>query len=525
MAVAAYTTDLADIADFDTTGGTAVEPASLWTSGRSPAEDDGDNPIQGTVHGSLVMNTTGKAGMLVPGETVWASGEYIFGWVIWQAPGAIATYAAGGLAMILGDSASVFNVYYVGGKDYGLYPIGGWQNFAVDPELTPDENAGSPTSFTYVGGGANVLTQVSKGAPLNIDVFRSGRGEARVAGGTSTDADADFDGLAAANDNTSNRWGLFQKIEGGFKMKGKLVIGFGAACDFTDSDKNIYIDRTDWVDADFNRIELTNASSNINWTNINITCLDPVNTASRGRLEMMDDCPHNDTGGVYTDLDTFIYDSNADIVGRTWRRCNNIIQGGATITDCEVDQSTAAIAMTVDSLGLITGTKFKSSGTGHAADLGNVTTTQSMDWDNTDTGYALQGGTAANRTILVNVSTSQTLTINVAAGASSPTYYNTGAGDVVIAASVQLTMVVKNSSGTPINGARAYIDDNNTVPFIMDTTTNASGIATVGHSGGTVTGATWRVRLYGYKQFYLVEDIGSSDKSIPVTLVADPQQT
>ena len=105
MAVATYTTDLTDIADLDTTGGTAVEPASLYTAGRSPVEDDEDFPIQGTVHASLTQNATGKGGIFVPG-TPWThtSGDYIFGWIIWLAPSTIATQANGGLVMLLGSS-------------------------------------------------------------------------------------------------------------------------------------------------------------------------------------------------------------------------------------------------------------------------------------------------------------------------------------------------------------------------------------------------------------------------------------
>lgn len=521
MAVASYTTDLLDIADLDTTGGTAVEPGSLWTAGRGAEEADGDNPIQGTVHASLTMNTTGKAGVFVPGETGWSSGDYIFGWIIWLAPGAIATYANGGLAMLLGSSASVFNVYYVGGKDYGLYPVGGWQNFVVDPESTPDENAGTPTSFSYVGAGANVLTQVAKGSPLMFDVFRYGRGEARVVGGTLTDDDATFGGLSLVNDNNSNRWGLFQAIEGGYKMKGKLVIGYGAACDFTDSDINIVIDRTDWVSADFNRIELTNASSNVDWTNISFQSL---GTTSKGQFEMMDNCTHDDTGGVYDSLDTFIYQSNATLTLRTFRGCGLVTQGGATFNACVFENASGTVALSSDAPSLLTNCKFTSSGTGHAVDLGTITSSASISWSSTDIGYAIQTGTAANRTILVNVNSGQTLTINVASGASTPTYYNTGTGSVVVQSSITLTMTVLDADGDPVVGAYAYIDNDNAVPYILNTTTNSSGIATTSYGDGSVTGTRWRIRKYGYKQFDQTVDIGSIDIDLPVTLVVDPQQ-
>ena len=59
----------------------------------------------------------------------------------------------------------------------------------------------------------------------------------------------------------------------------------------------------------------------------------------------------------------------------------------------------------------------------------------------------------------------------------------------------------------------------------MNTTTNSSGVASVGHTAGAVADATWRVRKYGYKPFKVIADIpASGTKEIPVTLIADPQQ-
>ena len=497
-----------------------MEPASVWTAGRSPEEADTDFPIQGTVHASLTMNTTGKAGILVPGETGWASGDYIFGWLIWLAPAAIAVQASGGLVMIIGDSASVWRVFYVGGSDYGSYPYGGWQNFVVNPEGTPDENAGTPTTFSYVGAGANVLSQVSKGNPLGFDVFRYGRGEARVAGGTSTDPDATFAGLAAVNDNNSNRWGLFQEIEGGYKCKGKLVIGFGAACDFTDSDVNIVIDNTEFVAADFNRIEITNAASVINWTNINFTAL---GTTSKGQLEMIDDATFNDTGGVFTDMDTFIYDSNATITGRTFRRCGQVTQNAGTFTGSVFEDSTAAVALVVDSLNDVTECYFDSDGTGHAVNLGTFTADTSRTWDNTESGYAIQTGTAANRTILVNIDSPYTLTLNKTSTSSHPTYYNTGTGTVLVVASSSIYIRVQDQAKANIVTAYVYINDDDAGTAEVNDTTDANGEVTDTYSG-SITTATLRVRKYGYKPFIDTVDL-SADITRTITLVTDPQQT
>jgi hypothetical protein len=48
---------------------------------------------------------------------------------------------------------------------------------------------------------------------------------------------ANFSGVALFNDNNNNRLGLFQQIDGGYKMKGLMTFGFGTLTQFTDANK------------------------------------------------------------------------------------------------------------------------------------------------------------------------------------------------------------------------------------------------------------------------------------------------
>ena len=96
---------------------------------------------------------------------------------------------------------------------------------------------------------------------------------------------------------------------------------------------------------------------------------------------------------------------------------------------------------------------------------------------------------------------------------------------VTFSSSSTLTLTAKDEAGSPINLAHAYIDDNNAAPFIMNKDTNASGVASTSWTGGSVVGATWRVRKYGYKPYKAIADVpASGSKDIPVTLIVDPQQ-
>lgn len=475
MAVPSYTTDLVDIADMDSSGGSAVEPATLYTAGRGPEEADTDMPIQGTKHASLTLNATGNGGIFVPGDTfTYTAGDYIFGWLKWTAPSTIDTYANGGMSILLGSSASVFNVYYVSGSDRAPNPYGGWQNVAVLPTMTPSENAGTPTAYHYVGAAVKCIIKVAKGNPLAFDVFRYGRGETRIAGGQ-TGNYATFAGFAAVNDNNSNRWGLFQLIEGGFKFKGKIYLGYGSLTEFTDSNVAIVIEDTEWVSADFNKIEVHNASSVINWTNIGFTAL---GTVSKGQFVAVDNATINKTACTFTDMDSFTYQSNSTIINTTYRRCGLITQGGATFTNDIITNATGTVAMAVSSMSDVDGCTFESDGTGHAIDLGNITTDTSITFNCSTTGYASSNGSTGNEVILVNVSSGQTLTINVS-GVTSPTYKNTGSGTVTVVNAVALTIEAQvtlvgaevriydyNGGAHNFGDALAGIESNTTSTFI-----------------------------------------------------------
>jgi hypothetical protein len=87
---------------------------------------------------STVQNSTGNASCAVDfgSNIVWTSGWNMFMWKIWLAPSTIGTeplvdwYLLLVLMLITLENGTQ-------GSDYGSYPYGGWQNFAVNPEVAP----------------------------------------------------------------------------------------------------------------------------------------------------------------------------------------------------------------------------------------------------------------------------------------------------------------------------------------------------------------------------------------------------
>jgi hypothetical protein len=229
--------------------------------------------------------------------------------------------------------------------------------------------------------------------------------------------------------------------------------------DFRTSNVNVFIQDCRKVSSSFNKIEIRQASSRVDWTNVAFVNSSPSSNASKGALEVIDNADVNIDSCVFTDMDTFIFLSNSSILDSTFRRCGQITAGGATFDGCLITNSTAAVAMVASTLNIFDNCSFVSDGTGHAVNLGTVAATISMNWNCNDSGYAATDGTTGNETILVSVSASQTLTINVGAGYTIPTIYNTGAGTVsVVAGQVTTTITVVNvTDGAPVQNARVYL--------------------------------------------------------------------
>jgi hypothetical protein len=117
-----------------------------------------------------------------------------------------------------------------------------------------------------------------------------------------------------------------------------------------------------------------------------------------------------------------------------------------------------------------------------------------MNWNNFLSGYAVSDGSSGNEAILVNVAASQVLTINVGAGYSTPSVYNTGSGTVsVVSGQVTTSVTVKAlSDGSDISGARVLVwatDASNKFYNASVTITGSGTTATVSHTGhGLATG-------------------------------------
>jgi len=496
MTVAGYTTDLQTLDDFE--GATTDSEFTGYTATSKPDDSDTDFPIQGNAHISSEQRTSALGSIAIDNGSniTWTTGWSFFLWGIFLAPAAVNTDANGGIVMMVGSATSAYYKWTVGGSDFGRYPYGGWQNFVCDPEVTNGRTTtGSPgTNYRWCGMGCDVVSAIAKGSPYGVDAIRYGRGELKIINGESG-AYGTFEGMSNTNDNNSNMWGLFQENSGSYLWKGLISLGTATAVDFRDSNRAIFIDNTRRVASGFNRIEINHSSSNVEWTNINITAL---GTQSKGEFEMIDDAVVKMDTCVFTDMSTFIFLSNVTLTGTTFRRCGQVTQGGGTFTDCIFDNSVPSVSILVDDLSLITGSTFKSDGSNHAVNLGTIGATGSVTWANYledyET-YASGGTSTGNEAILVSVSSGFTLTVNVSSGYDTPSFYNTGLGTVLVVNSVTVSVYVKDKDNAAVEGASVAVykssDDAEIMNELSATTT---GLATESFAYATDTNVYIRVR-------------------------------
>ena len=476
MAIATYTTDLQTFHLLDTSA--TNSEFTGYTATNKSVSPDTDYPIQGTGHISAEQRTanTGSIAVDYGSNITWTSGWNIFLWGVFLAGSAMDTDANGGIVMMIGSSTSDFYKWTVGGKDFGRNPYGGWQNWVADPEVTTGRTTtGAPgTNYRWAGFGCSILNAISKGSPYGCDAIRFGRGDLRVIDGQSG-AYGTFIDMSIANDDINAKWGLFQENAGSYLWKGLISLGTTTAVDFRDSNRVISIDNTRRVQSGFNRIEINHASSNIEWTSINISAL---GTTSKGELEVIDDATVSFDTCVFTDMSTFIFLSNSTLANVTWRRCELVTQGGGTFTDCVFEDATSSASMLSDDIDLITSCTFESDGSNHAIELTSAHAAGTFSCvDNVFTGYETynSSGTATGNEAIYNNS-GGAVTINVSGGAL-PSFRNGTGASTIVQASYTLTLTDIAS------GVQVTIVNNSTRTELQNTISTGADI-TYAHQGG-----------------------------------------
>lgn len=519
MAAPVYATDLTDIlVDMaNTTGWTA-----LGGGGAGLVAPETDFYIQGSNCISKAGWSTALRGMIYgagAAVTVPTNGAVMM-WIYYWAPNAMDTYAGGGMRMCIGSSAANYYEHTVAGSD--SLPFAGWFLAAVDPNTaTPSFTVGTPTtSEQFFGATIDVPAGgPSKGQPLGIDAIRYGRTTLTCTNGDLANGYATFAGAQAFGDAVTRRWGQLSLRDGAYFMSGFLSLGSsGTAVDFRDSNKVIFIRDHTKVTSAFNRIEVLNASSNVDWDNISISAL---GTNSPGTFVV--------TAGAFdaincqfTDMGTFTFLDSSSVLDSTFRRCGQIIAPGtdlrgSTITSSTVAANTSALVWDVaqDPAGELDGMTFvKGTNAHHAIEFGTTAPTTITLNDITFTGFSASAN--VNDSVLHIKRTTGAVTINTS-GVSGVVSYRTDGATVSIVNSTTLTLTgLKNPTEVRVFNA-------GTTTAIAGEENVTSGTYTTGIDAATYPSVDIAIISLGYQNIRLLGIDTTSNVSIPIQQVVDRQ--
>jgi hypothetical protein len=527
VAIATYNKDLTDI--------WAVNSITGWTemtnhTGGGAATAETDYYIEGT--GCVSQSTGTKSGTNAGLEFDYGSnvtinsGECVFVWQVLLAGNAIDTLANGGLRVAIGSSTGNVNFWKSGGSDFGRNPYGGWQNVAIDPTFTADYTEGTPAgTYRIFGSLPNLTAVISKGNMHGVDAIRKGRGQLYVEFGQAL-AYGKFSGMAAANDASTARWGLFQQTLGGYLWKGLMSLGTATnAVDFRDSNVNIFVDNTYRTYAAFNKIEIKNTSSRVDWTAVSIQSSPHATygNLSPGRFEVVDDCDVNFEKCVFTDMDTFIFKVSSACLNGVFRRCNTITANGASFAGCLFDSASVAANtsqliwdVATDPGSYLANTTFiMGANLHHAIELGTTSPTTITLTNVVFTGFNASNG--QNDSMVHVKRTTGTVTINYSGAA--PSYKSDGA-TVVLQTSVSLKVTCKNEAALAVAGVKVRIQKTSDKSLVAEGTTDGTGVVSTstGSSGYNVDVIA---RLKGYKPVSASTYLGATGIDVPFTLIRD----
>jgi len=498
------------------------------TTGWSSGAVDTEKMLEGV--GCLALKISATLGTVAKFDQggvngVNMSGQHFYVW--FMCTSTLNTKANGGLRIYLEDKNGAYKTIYIGGSDN--YP-GGWQRYCCSAEATndgPSSGTYDPTVHRYIG--VNFYT-TGKSTVNNCfwDFLHYGSG-LRITSGAA-------DQITWENIYTADvaaKYGIVSKVNGIYFIQGELIFGnttAGVNIDFKDINQVMMFVDNPKVASTLYKIKIEgNATGTINFQFGNKAGTQGyggvIVKGVQSYLLDLDDTNidilklygsiFNNAGDVYLPADA----SGREVLNCTFNQCGEILPDTCVFENSNIVQA--------DDKGL------RISSESHKVKNCNFINNPAATHIPAAGTYTFDNMRFYNNTKDVrNSGSSAAVVVNKVNGADPTTHEETGVppGTTTLQASITLAMLVKDEAGNGINGCYAYIDDNDQSPFILNgqtayDPTYGDGYISTSYTGSAVSGARWRVRKYGYKNFKMLIDISSVNILLPVTLVVDPQQT
>lgn len=553
MTVPSYTEDLTDFNLAESiTGWDELNTGGYDAQGNDAV--DGDYPfIQGSYANTQICTKTGNGSATYDAGTGTGGHGTDGAYLVWQTytvNSNVGTYAQGGLGIVVGTDVDNFDVWYTGGIDIPPYPYGGWVCNAVNTTITPDDATnGTVTTEELAGSTCYVATGSGKGYPHGCDAIRYGRCSSIFEFGETADY-CTIDGFATEDEyndvtNGYHRWGLIINSYGGYLWQGKMTLGTVTnAVDFRDSDVNVFIKWCPKVTANFNTIEVNNASSRVDMTNFQFITLDPTTNASIGRWVTNADADINLENCSFSDMGTFGFDGGTVASNCKWVRCLQVDPNGADLSFSQVLTSAVTGGGSVGGGALYWNdagdpdtklndmTISKGAGSHHAIEFG-TSSAKTMNLTNmTFTDFSTSNQVATSALYFPDTGSDTTWTVAHSGSVGTVSYYKARAGDTVsVTGSVPVTITVYDKEDGLIEAGvqtAVYLTSDRTVVMNEDTAAG-TGVASDSHTGSTPAECEVRCRKGSsadspavFKPYSSLQTIGASGLTLSVTLERDP---
>lgn len=502
MAAPTWTTNMTN---FWVTATGATTVTAIGTGGAGLGNPETDFFIESTSCISKAAWTNATKGFIIDALganfTVPTDGAIIF-FAKYDAQGSLDTKANGGLQCIVGSTASAYYHFYIGGSN--TLAFDSWVPYTIDPNTaTVDNTTGTPgTNERWVGLLATLPTTSgpTKGNPIAIDAIRYGRCDVEYTNGDLGNGYNTFSGAEGFANATTRRWGLIQLEGGAYIIQGFHSFGTsGTAVDFRDSNKVLFWrpagnnnTTNDSVSTAFNRMEILNASSNVDWDNIIIQSL---GTRSRG-VFVHTAGTFDATSCQFIDMDTFSFLSTTVATDCIFRRTNAITAPGSTLNGSSIltptvaaDASALVWNVATDPDGKLDDMTFsKGTNAHHAIEFGTSapSTMTLRGW--TTTGFNAANANNDSTFYFADKGVDTTWTINVVGGTGNFSYKKARAGDTVniVIDPVTVTVTVRDATTSGlISGARVLLEVSSGInfPYLASVSISGSGTtATVTHT-------------------------------------------
>ena len=420
------------------------------------------------------------------------------------------TTANGGIGIVLGDGTNRRS-YYVGGSDQSRFQVGTWGCYMVhgaNPPTQYNQEAGSSapnfSAITQVGVRFKTLSKSLGGADnCFIDNMHWGTGITVKGGGVGTEGT--FSEVATADEAKTGAYGIIRTVQTGvYEVQGKITIGdTGTGSSYFKDTDAVIVFADNGAGDSFYEFSLQGNSTGTNTFEVGVQVGTGDDSRGRNGITLLSAGPDVYVGLGDSNMDTIkIYgsqfknlgtielsgDTATEFYGNTIDNCYQVIANQTIIRNCNFN------GYTIDSdAALLWNNSINIKNCNFIANTDSTNDPHAIEHPNSGT-YTYDNLQFSGNDYDINFSASSgTLTINATNGSDPSTYEITGSGtSVTINNAVNVTVTVKNTSGTNIENARVLVeaDTGGSLPAGDTVTITRSGdTATVSHSShGLVTG-------------------------------------